>query len=75
MSKKKKDVWFTKVRGSYLPANVQGALTYIPFLAFLVASLVITVNNVRPLSLAVLLIFPQWVAVAVVMTWIAASKS
>jgi hypothetical protein len=75
MSKKKQKVWFTKVRGSYLPASWEGALTYIPFLAFLIASLIITVNNVTPLLLAVLLIFPQWVAVAVVMTWIATRKS
>jgi hypothetical protein len=75
MSKKKKNVWFTKVRGSYLPANLQGALTYIPFLTFLIASLIITINSVASLALAVLLIFPQWVAAGVVMTWVASRTS
>lgn len=75
MAKKKQNAWFIKVRGSYLPHSSAGWLTYIPFVGFLVASLVITVNNVASLPLAVLLVFPQWVAAAVVMTWIAARRS
>lgn len=75
MAKKKKQTWFIKVRGSYLPSSWQGALTYIPFLTFLIASLVVTINNIEPLSLAILLIFPQWVAAGVVMTWIATRES
>ncbi|MEI7683185.1 MAG: hypothetical protein WCJ24_02705 [Candidatus Saccharibacteria bacterium] len=75
MSKKKHNLWFIKVRGSYLPNSWQGALTYIPFLTFLVASLIVTINNIDSLALAALLIFPQWVAAAVVMTWIASRES
>lgn len=71
----KKNRWFIKVRGSYLPGSWQGWLTYIPFLAFLVISLVATIHSQATLTMAVLLVFPQWVAAAVVMTWLAARKS
>jgi hypothetical protein len=75
MTHKKQTVWFKKVRGSYLPCSWQGALTYIPFLAFLVTSLVLTLRQQTSLAMAVLLIFPQWVAAAVVMTWLASRTS
>lgn len=73
--KKKQKKWFIKVRGSYLPNSWQGRLTYIPFLTFLIASLVVTLNNIEPISLAYLLVFPQWIAAGVVMTWIASRES
>lgn len=75
MAKQKANVWFKRVRGSYLPCSWQGALTYIPFLAFLITSLVITLHAQSSLAMAVLLVFPQWVAAVVVMTWLASRKA
>lgn len=74
-AKAKKGAWFIKVRGSYLPVSWQGWLTYIPFLIFLLTVLVAAVRNQHSASDALYVIFPQWVAAAVVMTWIAARKS
>lgn len=71
----KKGAWFARVRGSYLPVSWQGWLTYIPFTAYLGYSLVVafayTGNNLK----AVLWIVPNWVAAAVIMTWIAQRTS
>jgi hypothetical protein len=75
LPKHKKGAWFVAIRGSYLPISWQGWLTYLPFVAYLVFSLVTafayTGNNVK----AVLWIVPNWVAAAVVMTWIAKRTS
>lgn len=71
----KKGAWFVAIRGSYLPVSWQGWLTYIPFTAYLVYSLLVafayTGNNLK----AVLWIVPNWVAAAVIMTWIARATS
>jgi hypothetical protein len=70
-----KDAWFIPVRGSYLPWSWQGWLTYIPFTAYLVYSLIVafdyTGNNLQ----AVLWIVPNWVAAAIIMTWVAKRTS
>ena len=76
MAKKSKtQKWFVPVRGSYLPNNWIGWLTYIPFTAYLVLSAIIgwhyTPNNYE----AFLYIVPNWVSAAVVMTWIAKRTS
>jgi len=75
MATKKKQPWFKKVRGSYLPCSWQGALTYVPFVAFLVTVLVAALRTQHSASDVFYMIFPQWVAAAVVMTWIASRKS
>lgn len=71
----KKQTWFRPVRGSYLPNSWQGWLTYIPFAAYLAYSWLVafwyTGNNLK----AVLWIVPNWVAAAVVMTWVARRTS
>ncbi len=71
----KKGAWFVAVRGSYIPVSSQGWLTYIPFVAYLVYSLIVafayTGNNWK----AVLWIVPNWVAAAVVMTYVAKRTS
>jgi hypothetical protein len=72
---KRKNPWFKKVRGSYLPASWQGWLTYVPFVAYLVAVLVDALRHQPSVSSAVYMIFPQWVAATAVMTWIAWRKS
>lgn len=64
--------WFKKVRGSYLPNSWQGWATYVPFIAFLVGSFLAVDRSSHSVSDTLLGIFPQWVAAAVVMTWIAA---
>jgi len=73
--KVKKGAWFVAIRGSYLPVSWQGWLTYLPFTAYLVYSLIVafayTGNNLK----AVLWVVPNWVAAAVVMTWIAKRTS
>ena len=67
--------WFVRIRGSYLPTSWQGWLTYIPFTAYLVYSLIVafayTGNNLK----AVLWIVPNWVAAAYIMTWLARHTS
>ena len=44
-SKRHRNKWFIKVRGSYLPNNGKGWLTYIPYLAYLVGVLVFVLQN------------------------------
>ena len=70
-----KKYWFIKVRGSYLPNNLYGWLSYIPYLAYLIFSLVIGLKDTHSLSLAILYIAPNWIAAVVVMTFIASHKS
>jgi hypothetical protein len=67
--------WFYAVRGSYLPKSWQGWLLYIPFTAFLVAVSVLAICNEVTVTDRLLAVFPQWVAAAVVMTWVARLKS
>lgn len=73
--KSRKGAWFVSVRGSYLPASLAGWLTYIPFTAYLIYSWFVafayTGNDLK----AVLWIVPNWVAAAVIMTWIARATS
>lgn len=75
LPKLKKGVWFVPLRGSYLPYSWQAWLLYVPFTAYLVYTLIVafayTGNNLK----AVLWVVPNWVAAAVVMTWIAKQKS
>jgi hypothetical protein len=72
---KKKDKWFIKIRGSYLPNSWQGRLLYVPFLAYLLVVLRYAVQNSETILDGFYIIFPQFVAAAVVMTWIASKKS
>jgi hypothetical protein len=73
--KKKSNVWFKKVRGSYLPSTWQGWLLYVPFVYFLVVVYMAIDKEGKSAFDVFLIIFPQWVAAAVVMTWIAKQKS
>ena len=75
MKKKQTKKWFIKVRGSYLPNSWQAWVLYVPFTIFLVTVLVAAMRNEHSVSDMFYAIFPQWVAAAVVMTWIAARKS
>ena len=71
----RKGAWFYPVRGSYLPCSWQGWLTYVPFTLFLLAVLIAAFRTQDSVSDALYMIFPEWIAAAVVMTWIARLKS
>ena len=71
----KNGAWFVRIRGSYLPASWQGWLTYLPFTAYLVYSLIVAFDYTGNTLKAVLWIVPNWVAAAVVMTWVAKTTS
>ncbi|MDB5184290.1 MAG: hypothetical protein JWN38_98 [Candidatus Saccharibacteria bacterium] len=73
--KAKRGAWFVPVRGSYLPASAAGWWTYVPFVAYLVFTLVAGLSQTSSLATAVLFIVPNWVAAAAVLTYVAARKS
>ncbi len=66
-----KNVWFKKVRGSYLPCSWQGWLLYVPFTAFLVSVIVSTFATEHSVSGFLYAIFPYFVSAGVVMHWVA----
>ena len=73
--KKSKNKWFKPVRGSYLPANSSGWLTYLPFIAFMLVTFFLTRKLNVSESAKVYLIAVQWAFVGFVMTWVAKQKS
>ena len=75
MLRKKSKKWFIKVRGSYLPVTWQAWLLYMPFVSFLILVVISAVNDNNQVDDMFYAIFPQWVAAAIVMTWIASQKS
>lgn len=75
VQKSKKDRWFVPVRGSYLPNNWKGWLTYLPFMAYLVFSAFFAWQYASNNAQAVLLAVPNWIAATAVMTWLAKRTS
>jgi hypothetical protein len=73
--KPKKGAWFIKVRGSYLPCSWQGALTYIPMILCLVFIIIAAVHATNSTATIVLLVFPNFVCVGLIMHWLASMKS
>lgn len=73
--KSKKDKWFIPVRGSYLPNNWKGWLTYLPFVAYLVFAVVFAWQATDNNAQAVLLVIPNWIAATAIMTWLAKKTS
>jgi hypothetical protein len=73
--KPKKGAWFIKIRGSYLPCSWQGALTYIPMIAFLITVMAAATRDSHSVSDALYIMFPYFVCTAVVMHWLASNKS
>jgi hypothetical protein len=67
--------WFKKVRGSYLPSNLKGALTYIPYIAYIVGALVYAFNSDYAFWTKVFIVIPNWVAACIAMSWFASRKS
>jgi hypothetical protein len=64
-----------QLRGSYIPVSGKGWLTYIPYLAYLVYTVIVALNYTDNSFKAVLWIVPNFVVAAVVMTWLAKQKS
>lgn len=71
----KKDRWFKPVRGSYLPNNRKGWLTYIPFTAYLILTSVFTWSYTSNLAKTILIVVIFWVIATAIMTWIARRTS
>ena len=71
----KSQAWFKPLRGSYIPVNYKGALTYIPFVAYLLVSVLIPFNYVSSKAVATFIAIPNWVVATWVMTLLARSKS
>ncbi len=63
--------WFKPLRSSYIASNYKGALSYIPFVAYLVLSAVLPFDYLKPRSIAIFIVIPNWVAAALVMTMFA----
>lgn len=74
-AKPKNKAWFISVRGSYLPNSTAGWLTYIPYIAYILAVFYIAINETDSYGLAVLYIVPNLIAAIIVMTYIAAKRS
>ena len=66
---------FKKVRGSYIPNNWKGALTYIPYLAYLVLAYYYSMVYYGYSLTSLFIIVPNWVAAVAVMTWFASRNS
>lgn len=75
LPKHKKGAWFVQLRGSYIPVSGKGWLTYIPYLAYLVYTVIVALNYTGNNFKAVLWIVPNFVAAAVIMTWFAKRTS
>lgn len=73
--KPKSGAWFIKVRGSYLPNSWQGWLTYLPYVYFLIASLVYVYNRQTGFGDVSIGVVPYWLSAVVIMSWVAARKS
>jgi uncharacterized membrane protein len=67
--------WFKPLRHSYIACSYNGALTYIPYVAYLVFSLLVPFDYLSHKVLAVLIVIPNWIIASQVMTWLAKSKS
>jgi len=67
--------WFIRVRGSYLPQSSQGWLTYIPYVTYLLGSLIYVIHHNYDLWISVFILIPNWVAAAAIMNWVAANNS
>jgi hypothetical protein len=71
----KNNKWFIKIRSSYLPNSALGWLTYIPFVAYLAFSVIAAFKDTSHTLIAILIIVPNWVAAAAIMTFIASNES
>ena len=75
LPKPRKGAWFVPLRGSYLPVTWQSWLLYVPFVSYVVISLLFVVNRAGSFLEIVINLLPYWLSVLVAMTWIAKQKS
>ncbi len=75
ITSKHKNIWFVKVRGSYLPCSWQGWATYVPFTLFLFGVFQAAIRNADAPADAFYAVFPQFVCAGIVMTWVASRRS
>jgi hypothetical protein len=75
VKKHKKDVWFTKVRGSYLPASWQAWLLYLVFSVYILGPLLDELWSDRSLVSQLTGYVTRILFSGIVMTWIAQKKS
>jgi len=68
---KKNKPWFKAARGSYIFNTWQGALIYIPFVAYLVFAWIVVDGHSGSWGYKLFEVFALWVVGAVVMTWLA----
>jgi hypothetical protein len=74
-SKVKKQSWFTPVRGSYLPANVDGWLLYIPYGLYVILAPLVAWQYATTWVARIFIVVPNWLLVLMVMTAIAEKHS
>jgi hypothetical protein len=67
--------WFKPLRRSYIARNYKGALSYIPFIAYLALSLLLPLHYLSSKATAIFIAIPNWVVATIVMTAFAKSKS
>lgn len=75
LNKNLANVWFVKVRWSYLPCSWQGWFLYIPMILFMITAIVAIIRQANTAIEAFYLIFSCFVCTGVVMHWIASNKS
>jgi hypothetical protein len=75
-SKKKNNTqWFISVRGSYLPNNHYGWLSYLPYTTFLLISLIFTWRLNASEIIRIYLVVIQWAFAFLFMTLLAKNRS
>lgn len=75
MKTNKKQQWFYKIRGSYLPKTWQGGLIYLVYLIYLIWVLVFVMTNHYKVGEAVFFVVPNWIAACAAASWVAARFS
>ncbi|MHB1864819.1 MAG: hypothetical protein ACYCPS_01480 [Candidatus Saccharimonadales bacterium] len=68
-------VWFRPLRNSYIASNYKGALSYIPYIAYLSVSAYIPLYNLQSKVVAVFVVIPNWIVATMIMTMFAKKRS
>jgi len=72
---KKNQAWFYRVRGSYLPKNTKGWLTYIPYILYLISTSTLEIIFVSNLIVKIFLVIVSLMSGLAIMTLLAKIKS
>jgi hypothetical protein len=71
----KNKYWFKPLRKSYIAANYKGALSYLPYIAYLTISFIVPLHYLKSKLVAFGLVIINWSLATLVMTAFAKSKS